>query len=56
MGSTSNAIGSYKTWELDLRGQGEVEMVEREGGNRVGMWGEQELENKELGGLQLSLV
>lgn len=56
MGSTAKAIGSYKTWELDLRGQGEVEMGEREGGSRVGMWGVQELANKEHGGPQPSLV
>lgn len=32
----AKAMGSYKTWKLDSNGPGEVEMVEREGGDWVG--------------------
>ena len=54
MVSMAKAMGSNNIWKLDSSGPGEVEMVEREGGSWVGMWGEQTdtpLGNKELGGL-----
>lgn len=47
----AKTMGSYKTWKLDSSGPGVVEMVEGEGGDWVGMWGDQRdtsLGNKEL--------